>query len=82
MNGSDNTYRYRQFSPLDRVYPIFELLIGDDVLLDFSATDDGVIEICFHEKAANFCTHYHELSPLLEEGKKLVEEAIREEKNL
>ena len=41
--------RFRKFSPVDREYPIFELVEGDDVLLDVSVSDDEVLEVAVHQ---------------------------------
>jgi len=40
--------RVRRFSPVDREYPIFEVIDGDEILFDLSKTDEGVAEIAFH----------------------------------
>ena len=40
--------RFRKFSPVDREHPIFELVAGDEILLDISVSDDGVPEVALH----------------------------------
>jgi len=44
--------RFRKFSPVDREYPIFELVEGDNILLDVSSSDDRVLEVALHEARA------------------------------
>jgi hypothetical protein len=44
--------KIRKFTPLEREYPVFEVMDGDEVLFDVSKTDAGVEEIAFHRAAA------------------------------
>jgi hypothetical protein len=46
--------RFRKFCPVAREYPIFELVEGDDVLLDVSSSDAGVLEVALHEARCPF----------------------------
>jgi len=64
---------FRKFSPIDREYPIYELIEKDRVLLDISANDDGVIEVAIHEASVNRIFEFEQLNRILMEGRKLVE---------
>lgn len=68
--------RFRKFSPLDREYPIFELVEGDDVLLDVSISDDGVREVALHEASIGKIFKLDDLHTILMEGKRLIEEEM------
>jgi hypothetical protein len=68
--------RFRKFSPVDREYPIFELVEGDDVLLDVSASDDGVLEVALHEAGRGKIFKYDDLYAILIQGKRLLEEEM------
>ncbi|HLZ65459.1 MAG TPA: hypothetical protein VKQ29_04465 [Aliidongia sp.] len=62
--------RIRKFSPIDREYPIFEVTDQNDVVLfDVAMTDDGALEIGFHNGIAG------QTLPVLE-FKRLLNEAI------
>jgi hypothetical protein len=63
---------FRKFSPIDREYPIFELVEDDCILLDISATDDGVIDVSINPSACTKLFRYEQLAILLEEGIKLL----------
>jgi hypothetical protein len=67
---------FRKFSPIDKKYPIFELVEGDVVLLDVSANENGEIEVAVHEGAANRVLSLDVLTGLLEQGRKLVEDEL------
>jgi len=68
--------RFRKFSPVDREYPIFELVEGADVLLDVSASDDGVLEVALHEAGRGKIFKYDDLYAILIQGKRLLEEEM------
>jgi phage terminase large subunit-like protein len=65
--------RFRKFAPIDREYPIFELVEGDDVLLDVSASEDGVLEVALHEAGRGKIFKLDDLYALLIQGKRLLE---------
>jgi hypothetical protein len=46
-----HSLRWRKFVPIDRDYPIYELVDGETILLDVTKTEDR-LEIAFHEGAA------------------------------
>ncbi len=68
--------RLRNFAPVDRAYPIFELVEGDDVLLDVSASDDAVLEVALHEASRGKIFKLDDLHAILMQGKRLLEEAM------
>ena len=68
--------RFRKFSPVDREYPIFELVEGDDVLLDVSSSDDGVLEVALHEASRGKVFKLDDLYAILMQGKRLLEEEM------
>ncbi|MCA9549495.1 MAG: hypothetical protein KC933_05620 [Myxococcales bacterium] len=76
MTDSSSSVHFRKFSPIDRDHPIFELVDGNDVLLDVGATDDGVVEVAIHEGAINRVFVIADLQGLLREGSRLVEEDL------
>lgn len=65
--------QFRKFSPIDREYPIFELVEGDDVLLDVSVSDDGVLEVALHEAGGGKIFTLDDLHAILLHGKRLLE---------
>src|SRR5215510_12133987 len=68
--------RFRKFSPVDREYPIFELVEGDDVLLDVSSSDDGVLEVALHEASKGKVFKLDDLHAILMQGNRLLEEEM------
>src|SRR5262249_48536860 len=66
--------RFRKFSPVDREYPIFELVEGDNVLLDVSSNDDRVLEVALHEASIGKIFKLDDLHAILMQGKRLLEE--------
>jgi hypothetical protein len=68
--------QFRKFSPVDREYPIFELVEGDDVMLDVSSSDDGVLEVALHEASIGKVFKLDDLHVILTQGKRLLEEEM------
>ncbi len=68
--------RFRKFSPVDREYPIFELAEEDDVLLDVSVSDDGILEVALHEACIGKVFKLDDLHAILMQGKQLLEEEM------
>ena len=68
--------RFRKFAPVDRKYPIFELVEGDDALLDVSSSDDGVLEVALHEASRGKVFKLDDLHAILMQGKCLLEEEM------
>lgn len=44
--------RWRKFSPIDRDFPIYELMDGDVIVLDVTKGKNESLEIAFHEGAS------------------------------
>ena len=80
MSTDGKSLRFRKFSPIDQEYPIFELVDGENVLLDIGATDDGLLEVAIHAAAANKLFRYDQLMELLIQGQKLLEEEMQEDR--
>ena len=68
--------RFRKFCPVDREHPIFELVEGDEVLLDVSSSDDGVLEVALHEASRGKVFKLDDLYAILMQGKRLLEEEM------
>ena len=68
--------RFRKFFPVDREYPIFELVAGDEILLDVSVSDDGVPEVALHEASIGKIFKFDDLHAFLVQGKRLLEEEM------
>src|SRR6266508_3134312 len=68
--------RFRKFSPVDREYRIFELVAGDEILLDVSVSDDGVPEAALHEASIGKIFKLDDLYAFLVQGKRLLEEEM------
>jgi hypothetical protein len=68
--------RFRKFAPVDREYPIFELVEDNDVLLDVSASDEGVIEVALHAAGTGKIFKLDELHAILLQGRRLLEEEM------
>lgn len=77
MSDSTNQLYFRKFAPIDRANAIYELLDGDQVLLDVSASDDGVFEVAMHNGVVNKVFDYDKFVELLSEGRRLVEEDMK-----
>ena len=68
--------RFRKFAPVYREHPIFELVEGDDVLLDVSVSDDEVLEVALHEASRGKIFKLDDLHAILMQGKRLLEEEM------
>lgn len=64
--------RWRKFSPIDRDFPIYELVDGDQVVLDLTRNVRGDFEVSFHEGASGRILELAALDELLAEGKTLL----------
>jgi len=71
---SDSGPRWRKFSPLDRSSPIYELVEGEDVVLDVTRNGEGHLEIAFHEGAPGRVYDLDSIERLLAEAKRLLED--------
>ncbi|MGK3997597.1 hypothetical protein [Sorangium sp. So ce1024] len=70
------TLRWRKFSPIDRDFPIYELVDGDTIVLDLTRDEDGNFEVAFHDGARGRSLDLATLERLLEEAKNFL---LREE---
>lgn len=68
--------RFRKFAPVDREYPVFEVVEGDEVLFDVSVSDNGVLEVALHESGVGKIFKLDDLYAILTQGKHLLEEAM------
>jgi len=74
MSNNVEQAKFRKFTPVDREYPIFELVVDEgEVLLDIGATDEGVIEVAIHEAASNKIFRLERLLEFMCQGKRLLE---------
>lgn len=64
--------RLRKFSPIDREYPIYEVLDGDQALFDIGRNDLGMLEVGFHPPCVGRVMSLDEVEPLIAEAKKLL----------
>jgi hypothetical protein len=64
--------RWRKFSPIDRDWPIFELIDRDVVLLDVTKGDDLSLKVAFHGGASGRELDLVTLESLLEQVKVLL----------
>jgi hypothetical protein len=69
---SVETLRWRKFSPIDRDFPIYELVDGDQVVLDLTRNERGDFEVSFHEGASGRVFELVALDELLAEAKRLL----------
>lgn len=74
---SDQSLRWRKFSPLDRDSPIFELLAGDVVILDVAIRDPGSFEIAFHSGASGRILDIDDFEKMLGEAKELLRKELK-----
>jgi hypothetical protein len=65
--------RWRKFTPIDRDFPIFELLDGDIIILDVAKGDSGAFEIAFHGGASGRVFDLGMIERMIEEVKVLLE---------
>jgi hypothetical protein len=67
--------RWRKFSPIDRDWPIFELVAGEVIILDVTKGNDASLEIVFHEGALGRSFDLPTIERFLAEVKTLLAEA-------
>ena len=65
--------RIRKFVPLDRVYPILEVLMDDEVILDISRDNNRNLEIAFHDGISNKVMPVSKLLEIVEECKTMLD---------
>ena len=65
--------RWRKFSPIDRDFPIDELLDGDLIILDVTKGDSQKLEIAFHDGASGRVFDLETIERLVAEVKQALE---------
>jgi hypothetical protein len=70
MSGAE--LRWRKFSPIDRDFPIYELVAGDVIILDVTRGERQSLEIAFHEGASGHVFDLGTIERLLAEVKGLL----------
>ena len=66
-------YRWRKATDINREFAIFELLSGEEVLLDVGYSEKGVLEVSFNETIVGLVFDWPRLQELIEEGRKLAD---------
>ena len=66
--------RLRRFSPIDRNYPIYEVLDGRDILLSIARTDDGDYELWSNPVSTGRVLPLESVTQLIAEAKRLLTE--------
>lgn len=64
--------RWRKFSPIDRDFPIYELVDGDVVILDVTRNENETFEIAFHQGASGRVLDLGALERMIAEVKRLL----------
>lgn len=65
--------RIRKFSPIDREWPIFEVMDGDCVLFDVTKSDTGDLELAFHDGAKDKVVPLDEVMRVIQEATELLD---------
>ena len=65
--------RWQKFAPVDRDTAIFELLLGNTIVLDLSRDDGGKVVVTFHGHDRAGACPYESLLERLAEGVRLLE---------
>ena len=66
--------RLRKFSPIDRTWPIFEVIDDNVVVLDITKNDVGELEVGFHMEGVGRVVALADLLHVVEEARRLLEE--------
>ena len=66
--------RLRKFSPIDREYPIYEIVVGDDVLFDVGRNDAGDFEFASHPASGGRVVPLLDIITLMQEAKRMLAE--------
>jgi hypothetical protein len=69
---SASELRWRKYSPIDRDFPIYELVHGELIILDVTKGERGSLEIAFHEGASGRVFDLGEIERLIAEVKILL----------
>lgn len=68
--------RWRKATDVGRIYPTFELVRNDVIILDIGFSDEGCLEVAFHDGIANVIVDWAELIATIENGKRMAEAAL------
>lgn len=63
--------RLRKFSPVDRASPLFEAVVGDEILFDVGE-QDGRFDIAFHEGATRYTIDVDLFTAIVADAKKRI----------
>jgi hypothetical protein len=64
--------RWRKFSPLDRRYPIYELTVGEELVLDVTRSAAGVFEVRIEQSGVGRTFNLDEVMRLLAEAREML----------
>lgn len=67
-------YRWRKTTDINREHALFELLDGDEPLLDAGFTDEGVFEVAFNQCISGKIFEWEQFHKLLDEGRALADQ--------
>ena len=70
---SQEKFRFRKATDIDRAYATFELMAGDVAILDVGFSDDGVFEVAFNEAIVGMVIDWVHLQDWIERGKRMAE---------
>jgi hypothetical protein len=70
---SGGVLRWRKFSPIDREFPVYELLEGEVVVLDITRDENLGFEIAFHQGASGRVFDLATIERMIAEAKILLE---------
>ncbi len=70
----DIQLRLRKFSPIDREYPIYEIVQGQVSLFDVGRNDAGDYEIAFHPASSGKILSLDAVKALIREAEQLLSE--------
>lgn len=66
--------RWRKASDVGREHALFELLVGEEAVMDLGYSDEGVLELAFHAAARGWIVAWPEFETLVAEGRRLADE--------
>jgi hypothetical protein len=66
----------RKFAPIDREYSIYEVLQGEDVLVDLTMSETGKLELAFHESCKDHIVPLQGFLNVIDRARLLLQEEI------
>ena len=66
-------YRWRKATDINREFALFELMTDNVILLDIGFSEEGILEIAFHDGIAGLIVEWSKFKEIIEQGKKLAE---------